>query len=934
MKLFFSALLITAVLSVAPASYAQIAVNQGPGRVTPHVGNLSGILYASTFGQWQVPAGNQGQFSWSSPLFCTVSTDAGVLNPVFAVGSPVTIIDTTPANTETVIPSAVRIFGSGCSITVATTHPHSSFYLASGTAGLQEAINFAHGQPYQVVISPDWTRLGGVTSMITSALGNTAVEIEDMRSACLVAYKWTGSAYAAQPSSCSGGGGGSSVSPPFQSVQLANQTLNGLTSDPNVLVNSTTHSLYVGGVLNCASINCFFLSPHGPLPAPWTLDTYSPATALGSIFSITTLGTSGPATLAGTSLNIPQYSSVTPAFSTVTAGTNTNPLVVGTGGSLAVSGSGTIAATTAAALAAGPSQCTGVQFATGIAASGNANCGTPSAVLASAGTNQAFVSSDTSGVSHSIPPQSRTYNVVVDGNLDNTGTTDISAALATLTTTLCAATNPPLIEFPSGTYKINSGWLISATSTTCSQLTIRGAGSGTILQTNCSGAGYGIWYNNVTNPGDNFSGLKITDLQIIGTGGASCIDGLRFTQTANTKFERLTITGFVGGTYSTGTISSSGATITGVGTTFTSAMVHGVVQATIGGVTYRAELCTFGSTTSLGLCSSSFPSGSLAGASYTINYGGRGLTCDPGNSFAQFGSMRDVYSYGNRFQIFAMGATSGGCSRFSVEGKSNYLANVNGSRTTDSIGIWLGKGSDTWDIAAPINNVAACVASDSAHAIIFRGECEDNATYAPVSTCNGGVATQSCIVMAEVSSDSNGHGWNFIFEHAYGYLVGTLYQFDNATGAFNSYISWDRTLAGQYLTHYNIAGTTGCPAPASGVKMGIDNYDCHYSIASIQPVILTIASFTAAANSCYTNSGTLVASTATFTATAMAGLTTKNAPHWSYTANSYAITGWGATGGMSTLLWPDAAGGQLDDVVCNTTGSPIVQPGITLNVGP
>src|SRR5208283_1805544 len=66
------------------------------------------------------------------------------------------------------------------------------------------------------------------------------------------------------------------------------------------------------------------------------------------------------------------------AWSAITTGTNTQALHMGAGGSLDTAGGGTIAASTAVALASAPTQCAGVQFATGIAASGHANCATPS----------------------------------------------------------------------------------------------------------------------------------------------------------------------------------------------------------------------------------------------------------------------------------------------------------------------------------------------------------------------------------------------------------------------------------------------------------------------------------------------------------------------------------------------------------------------------
>lgn len=66
------------------------------------------------------------------------------------------------------------------------------------------------------------------------------------------------------------------------------------------------------------------------------------------------------------------------AFEDLTSGTNTSAaMVVGTGASLATSGSGTITATTAAALASNPAACSANQFANDIAADGTLTCAQP-----------------------------------------------------------------------------------------------------------------------------------------------------------------------------------------------------------------------------------------------------------------------------------------------------------------------------------------------------------------------------------------------------------------------------------------------------------------------------------------------------------------------------------------------------------------------------
>lgn len=199
-------LLLGLLLLALVAAHAQFAASQAPGQVTPGPGNDAGLLYASSFGQWNVQQGNTGQFSWSSPTFCTVAADGIPLVPVFAVGTPVLIKDQVPANSEIVSPTAVTIGGSLCSITVSPVNKHNTFVLQSGTAGLQEAINYAHALPYMVILTSDWTRLGGTTAMITAAKGSTSVSILDERASCLVAYSWTGSAYVEDANFCSGGG--------------------------------------------------------------------------------------------------------------------------------------------------------------------------------------------------------------------------------------------------------------------------------------------------------------------------------------------------------------------------------------------------------------------------------------------------------------------------------------------------------------------------------------------------------------------------------------------------------------------------------------------------------------------------------------------------------------------------------------------------------
>lgn len=527
---------------------------------------------------------------------------------------------------------------------------------------------------------------------------------------------------------------------------------------------------------------------------------------------------------------------------------------------------------------------------------------------------------------------SGTWEAVQSGGADNTGSVDASTILNTQLATMCATSTPQRLHLAAGTYKINSGLLINATSSTCKNITIEGDGPSTILQTNCSGNSYGIWYDNTSGSGnEHFNGPTIRHLQINATGGTACTSGVRLTQTAGWQLNDLLITGFSGQSYSTGTISSSGTAVTGVGTTFTAAMVHGFIEVSSGNTTTRAQICTFTDATHIGLCSNSFPTGNLAGSSYAIVYGGDGLSLDGGTGYTQYGTITNSYFTGNLVGINAWGSTVGGVSRVTIIGDRDYIAPNPGARITDGVGVYLGKGSDTFTVGSPSNNEAACVVLESSHANRISAKCENSTTYAPVTTCNGGVASQACTQAFEVSSDTNGHGWNNQFND-YSYLVGTVFRFDNSTGAFNADIKGDQTLSGQFITHYDFYGTTGCPANGSTVPALISTYDCNHVLVAqtggVSAVAITISSFAAAPNSCYGNTGTLN----TPTTTSMVGLTTSMAPHWSFASDPKALVGWGSTGGMTLNVWPTTD--TLNSEVCNVTASTITTSAVTFNVEP
>src|ERR1700732_2194985 len=152
--------------------------------------DVAGLLFAANFAHWiasPTPSGTR----WDNPGQC-YGTSGGIVFPLFSTKASIRIVDVgVPANSETVTPTLASYFESGCSVSLPATHPHSNYYLQSGTLGLQEALNWI-GTSYGVVyITPDWTTMGGTTAMITAATAGTNTTINDVRTSTMVAYSGT-----------------------------------------------------------------------------------------------------------------------------------------------------------------------------------------------------------------------------------------------------------------------------------------------------------------------------------------------------------------------------------------------------------------------------------------------------------------------------------------------------------------------------------------------------------------------------------------------------------------------------------------------------------------------------------------------------------------------------------------------------------------------
>ena len=183
--------LLAAGILLAASSLLAIAQADAPGAsVTAQANgpaNVAGLLYAANFAHWTASPTDMGNH-WTNPAQC-YGTSGGITYPIFGTGQPITIVDNgVPANTETVTASRATYTGSGCSVSLPATHPHSNYYLKSGTAGLWEAINWINAAPAVIVLTPDWTALGGTTAMITASSPGANTTILDQRTSAAVAY--------------------------------------------------------------------------------------------------------------------------------------------------------------------------------------------------------------------------------------------------------------------------------------------------------------------------------------------------------------------------------------------------------------------------------------------------------------------------------------------------------------------------------------------------------------------------------------------------------------------------------------------------------------------------------------------------------------------------------------------------------------------------
>ena len=161
---------------------------------------IAGQAIASQF-NWQIGATVQSAAGASGTITFDLSyivlPDSTQYTP-WQPGLPVTILD--GASTETVTLASVScsaLSGQPCTATANFKYAHNAhLQVASGTAGLQEAVNLLVSKGGGTVIAdPAWT---GASSQILAAQGAAGVLIEDTRAGARSWYGWNGAAYIRQ----------------------------------------------------------------------------------------------------------------------------------------------------------------------------------------------------------------------------------------------------------------------------------------------------------------------------------------------------------------------------------------------------------------------------------------------------------------------------------------------------------------------------------------------------------------------------------------------------------------------------------------------------------------------------------------------------------------------------------------------------------------
>lgn len=171
---------------------------------------------AAEFNQWSFTSQAANTYTFAGTNCFIYPQVQGQLYPgsFFAFGPnsapyPVFIQDqgSSVSNNEIVTPTSVSTVSGACGFSASTANQHTSFYVKSGTAGLQEAVGTlgstsTPAQPWTVIVDrTTYQQVAGlpgtktVGSIIAALKGSVNVNVVDITTAPWTYYAWNGSAY-------------------------------------------------------------------------------------------------------------------------------------------------------------------------------------------------------------------------------------------------------------------------------------------------------------------------------------------------------------------------------------------------------------------------------------------------------------------------------------------------------------------------------------------------------------------------------------------------------------------------------------------------------------------------------------------------------------------------------------------------------------------
>jgi hypothetical protein len=170
--------------------------------------NIEGQPIAAQYGVFEVQ--NEGNGFSFDPANCNV-TGGGENFPAFTTGTPVKVVDALPAQTEVSTTVTAFLSGSNCAVSLGgLAYQHTSFYLTSGTGGLQEALNnekINAGGNNTIILNARWYELvapRAASTVISTVSGSYSFGLVDITTNPYTNYNWNGSQYV-QASTSSGG---------------------------------------------------------------------------------------------------------------------------------------------------------------------------------------------------------------------------------------------------------------------------------------------------------------------------------------------------------------------------------------------------------------------------------------------------------------------------------------------------------------------------------------------------------------------------------------------------------------------------------------------------------------------------------------------------------------------------------------------------------